>query len=71
MIILIKDVEPGYLKSMLGYWSDRYVTGDKAVSLISREQLTRVVNNSLGPMRSRETPLFDVDKPNYAVTFFR
>jgi len=30
--IVIKDVEPGTWRARLGYWSDRFVTGDRDVS---------------------------------------
>src|SRR5271163_2016899 len=37
--IIVKDVEPGSWRAILGFWSDRYVTGDLDVSLIGRESL--------------------------------
>jgi hypothetical protein len=69
--IIIKDVEPGYWRARLGYWSDLYITGDRQVSLISREGVARLLEDSLGPLHQEDTGLFKVDKPNYAVAFYR
>jgi len=69
--IIVKDVEPGYLRAFLGYWSDRYVTGDRNVSLVSKERLTRVLEEVLGPLHCEETNLFNTDCPNYCLIFYR
>jgi hypothetical protein len=69
--IIIKDVEPGSWRARLGYWSDRYVTGDPGVSPISRERLVRLLEEALGPLRKQHTNLFEADSPNYAIAFFR
>jgi hypothetical protein len=69
--IVVKDVEPGSWRALLGYWSDRYITGDPNVSPISRERLARIFEEALGPLRSEDTNLFEIDRPNYAVAFFR
>jgi hypothetical protein len=69
--IIVKDVEPGHFRALLGYWSDRYITGDADVSLISREHVVRLFQEALGPLRREDTNLFETDRPNYAITFFR
>jgi hypothetical protein len=69
--IIVKDVEPGHWRALLGYWSDRYITGDADVSPISRERVVRLFQEALGPLRCEDTNLFDTDRPNYALTFFR
>jgi hypothetical protein len=69
--IIVKDVEPGHWRALLGYWSDRYVTGDRDVSPISREEVALLLQQTLGPLRREDTDLFDADRPNYAVSFFR
>jgi hypothetical protein len=69
--VIIKDVEPGSWRSVLGYWSDRYITGDAGVSLVSRQSLMRSLEDALGPLRYENTNLFEVDSPNYAIAFFR
>lgn len=69
--IIVKDVEPGSWRARLGYWSDRYVTGDAGVSPVSRTQLVQLLQDSLGPLRHEHTNLFDTDRPNYAIVFYR
>lgn len=71
MRVIIKDVEPGSLRARLGYWSDRFVTGDARVSPVSRDEIRALVRATLGPMRIEETGLFDADRPNYALVFHR
>ena len=69
--IIVKDVEPGQWRARLGLWSDRYITGDRNVSLISRENVTRLFEEVLGPLHREDTDLFKKDGPNYAVVFRR
>lgn len=71
MRVIVKDVEPGSWRALLGYWSDRYVTGDRHVSPISRSSLVRLVEEVLGPLRHEHTNLFETDRPNYAIAFYR
>jgi hypothetical protein len=69
--IIVKDVEPGHWRALLGYWSDRYITGDLDVNPISRQDLALLFQEALGPLRHEDTNLFESDEPNYVVTFFR
>jgi hypothetical protein len=69
--IVVKDVEPGHWRALIGYWSDRYITGDRSVSPISRERVASLLEEALGPLRREETNLFEEDRPNYAITFYR
>jgi methyltransferase family protein len=69
--IVVKEVEPGTWRASLGYWSDRYITGDINVSPISREHLVRLFQEALGPLRCEYTNLFEMDAPNYAIAFYR
>jgi hypothetical protein len=69
--IIVKDVEPGSWRALFGYWSDRYVSGDAHVSPISRQRLVALLQEALGPLRYQETGLFQADRPNYAIAFFR
>jgi hypothetical protein len=71
LLVIVKDVEPGHWRSRLGYWSDRFVTGDRDVSLVSRQQLIRLLEDALGPLELRETELYALDQPNYAIAFGR
>lgn len=70
MRVIVKDVEPGSWRALLGYWSDRYVTGDRHVSPLSRTSLVRLVEEVLGPLRHEHTNLFETDRPNYAIAFY-
>jgi 2-polyprenyl-3-methyl-5-hydroxy-6-metoxy-1,4-benzoquinol methylase len=69
--IVVKDVEPGSWRALLGYWSDRYVTGDVDVSPIARRHLVNLLQEALGPLRHEHTNLFETDRPNYAIVFYR
>jgi hypothetical protein len=69
--LIVKDVEPGHWRATLGYWSDRYVTGDRDVSPVSRAALVELVRGACGPLAWRETPLYASDPPNYALVFER
>lgn len=71
MRVIVKDVEPGHWRSWVGYCSDRYVTGDRNMSLVSRAGLGQPVGKTLGALRHIDTPLFHTDRPNYAVAFLR
>lgn len=69
--IIVKDVEPGHWRALLGYWSDRYITGDRNVRLISSDNLARLLEEVLGPLNREDTHLFKLDRPNYASVFYR
>jgi hypothetical protein len=69
--IIVKDVEPGHWRALLGSWSDRYITGDRNVSLISRDSVTGLFEEVLGPLHREDTNLFKMDAPNYAIVFYR
>jgi hypothetical protein len=67
--IIVKDVEPGHWRATLGRLSDRYVTGDRDVQLISRNELIDAMRHAHAGIRHHETELFRLDPPNYAVVF--
>ena len=67
--VIIKDVEPGDPRSYLSLWADRYISGDKTVSLISRAELGRAMAKAFGHVDARETALFREDRPNYSMVF--
>jgi hypothetical protein len=69
--IIVKDVEPGSWRALLGFWSDRFITGDLGVSPISSNNLARLLEETLGPLNCQNTNLFETDRPNYAIAFFR
>jgi hypothetical protein len=69
--IILKDVEPGSWRALLGFWSDRYITGDRNASLISSDRATKLFEGVLGPLDRNDTNLFKTDKPNYAIVLRR
>jgi len=71
MKLIVKDVEPGYPRAMLGYWADVYITGDRDVRPIGRDELRMLLLPALPGFRCRETGLFRDDSPNFALVFER
>jgi SAM-dependent methyltransferase len=70
VIIIIKDVEPGFFRSRLGLMADRYISGDRMVSLISRSELCCMMAEAFeNTLTTEETILFELDRPNYALVF--
>jgi len=67
--LVVKDVEPGSFRSHLSLWADRYISGDRQVRLIGRDELTALVKQAFPAARVRSTKLFDVDRPNYSLIF--
>jgi Methyltransferase domain len=69
--IIIKDIEPGTWRARLSYWADHYITGDRGVTLISRQELLGLFTAELGQLRCEHSDLIVKDSPNYAVAFSR
>jgi cyclopropane fatty-acyl-phospholipid synthase-like methyltransferase len=67
--IIVKDNEPGYLKTRLGYWSDVYISGDKNTNLISKDELVKLMESIFDDIKFYETDLFKLNKPNYSFVF--
>jgi hypothetical protein len=68
--IIVKDFEPGYFRSSLGFMADRYISGDNTVSLVGRADISYMMAEAFGNTISmEETNLFELDKPNYALIF--
>jgi cyclopropane fatty-acyl-phospholipid synthase-like methyltransferase len=67
--LFVKDLEPGHFRSTLSLWADRYISGDRLVSLASRETVTTLVRGAFPDAEVRSTKLFELDCPNYALTF--
>ena len=69
--IIVKDVEPGHWRATLGYLSDRYVTGDRGVRPIGRQELIRAMARMRADLLCQEVGLFAHDPPNYALVFWQ
>lgn len=67
--LIIKDLEPGYMRTHLGFLSDRIVSGDRNVNMISQRAATMLVTESFPGATVESTNLFSVDAPNYALVF--
>ena len=63
-LVLVKDLEPGGARALFAVLSDKYVTGDRHVSLLSRAQLRAAFAAAFGSrLLSFETRF--PDHPNY------
>ena len=69
--IIIKDIEPGSWRASLARWTDHHITGDKGVCPIGRDELVALFTEQLGTIRWKESQLHKVDRPNYAIAFYR
>lgn len=65
--LLVKDVEPGHFRATLGYWCDKYLSGDMGVELIPATELINLLDRISPGQRPVEAGLFSVDSPNYLV----
>lgn len=65
--LLVKDVEPGYFRAKLGYWCDKYVSGDRGVELIPAAEVMALANKLMPGGTTSEAGLLSVDRPNYLV----
>jgi len=67
--LILKDMEPGHLRTYLGGLADRYVSGDRHVQFTSRKDVTELVQAVFPGARCSETDLFHRDRPNYCLIF--
>jgi 2-polyprenyl-3-methyl-5-hydroxy-6-metoxy-1,4-benzoquinol methylase len=67
-VLLIKDVEPGHPRAILGYLCDRYISGDRGVALISIRELCDLAARVAPGCGVNEVGLLLEDRPNYLIT---
>jgi cyclopropane fatty-acyl-phospholipid synthase-like methyltransferase len=67
--IVIKDIQPGHLRSILALLADRYITGDRSVEQISSENMERLMKEVFPNIDSSRTRLYNIDSPNYCLVF--
>jgi len=65
--IVVKDVEPGYLRARLGYLADKYISGDRSVTLVPQAAVRSMLVEAFPLAALRSTPLLERDPPNYAI----
>jgi 2-polyprenyl-3-methyl-5-hydroxy-6-metoxy-1,4-benzoquinol methylase len=65
--LIIKDVEPGHLRSVLSLLSDWYVTGDRHVELIRSRDVLAAVTRAQGEAHIAQATIVVPDAPNYCV----
>lgn len=63
--LVLKDVEPGSFVALASYLADRYVSGDKTVSLVDAAQMKALVAAAFPAARLTDTPLIERNPPNY------
>lgn len=67
--VLMKEFEPRGVRGKLGLWSDLYISGDRGVRLLRRDELRGLIASTFGDVEIHELPLFAEDPPNYAFQF--
>jgi hypothetical protein len=67
--LVVKDVQPGSFRSSLSLWADWYVSGDRQVRLVGRDEVITLVKAAFPTATVQPTRLFDVDPPNYSLVF--
>jgi len=66
--LFIKDIEPGHFISRLSLFSDKNISGDKGVVLISLRELASLAERTLPAHTFSETNLLTENRPNYLAT---
>ena len=66
--LIIKDIEPRGIISFLSMMADRYITGDRHVTLISSKELIELVRSQAN-VRSVSEIIARKEHPNYALLF--
>jgi len=69
--IIIKDVEPGHLKSYLAFLADKYISGDKYVTPVGKKEMIKYMKDIIPTIKFYETNLFRNNMPNYCLVFNR
>jgi 2-polyprenyl-3-methyl-5-hydroxy-6-metoxy-1,4-benzoquinol methylase len=70
-LLVVKDIRPGTPRAYLSYLADRYVSGDRTVSLLDEAELEALVKSAIPGVQAERTSLYDHDAPNYAIVFRR
>ncbi|MFN2427166.1 MAG: cyclopropane-fatty-acyl-phospholipid synthase family protein [Candidatus Binatia bacterium] len=68
-LLVVKEVAPVGWRARLGLLSDRYVTGDRHVVLLTAGEVKKLVAEVFPELVPRETALMERDSPNYCILF--
>lgn len=66
-VLIIKDIQPGHIKSYLSLFSDKYVSGDKGTALISKEDVVKRIRDRFPRVKITDTVLLKRNPPNYCL----
>jgi hypothetical protein len=67
--LAVKDIAPVGFRSRLSLLADRYVTGDRGVTLVDQDEMRRMFEAAIPACAGVETDLFRRDAPNYMLLF--
>ena len=67
--LVVKEVEPGSWRARLYYLADRFITGDRNVHFIRRDEVRKLVQGALPDAACEETDLYRRNRPNYCLIF--
>lgn len=67
--LIIKDVEPGFLKATLSLLADKHISGDKQTSLISQDEIISKIKDRYPKIEIKKTLLIKKNPPNYCLVF--
>ena len=68
--LVVKEVEPGSWRAQIYYLADRFITGDRNVHFIRRDEVRQLVQSALPDAACQETDLYRRNPPNYCLIFF-
>jgi len=67
--LVVKEVEPGSWRAQIYYLADRFITGDRNVRFIRRDEVRRLVQGAVPEAACEETDLYRRNPPNYCLIF--
>jgi len=67
--LVVKEVEPGSWRAQIYYLADRFITGDRNVHFIRRDEVRKLVQGALPDAACEETDLYRRNRPNYCLIF--
>lgn len=67
--LIVKEVLPGGARSRLALLADHYISGDRNVTFLARDEVVDLVRARFPRSPVQETGLFEADAPNYSLVF--